>query len=890
MIKIKNLYKTYETSKGKSVIAINNISFELLDKGLVFVVGKSGSGKSTLLNLIGGLDSYDSGEIIIDGKSTKYFNRSEFDSYRNTLVGFVFQEYNLFDEFNVEKNISIAMELQGLEFNKEKINDLLKQIDLDGYSNRMPNELSTGQKQRVAFARALIKSPKIILADEPTGALDSKSGEQVLSLLKKLSKDKLIIVITHDYNYAQTYGDCIIELSDGNIIDDQIINKSFKEHNILSVQDERRIELNKSKMPLTNSIKIGLSGLKKRIPKFLIIILLLTITFIFFGLVDTFGSYDKSRMALKSIYSENINYITFNKQITKERDGELFAYSPKLKDEDINLLLSKFPGYDFFPIYKQDVGSISNRFIDKSLYNEFEYKINGSIETTYSLLDSLNFELIAGKIPSISEEGFEEIAISKYIYNQFLKYDLKEYNGTDVYVDTLDDVLGKKIYLNNAKFIIVGVIDTNYNEDRYDNKQSSLLYEENAMFNYGLHNIFFVREGYYNDVINNPKYNGTYEINVNENMYLFSDKAEILKNFSYNQISTMNKLPNKVYWKNGIEKTSLDDNQILIPYSKIPQYREMGNLPSFLELLETIKNDLALEFSNAHYHEIQDEYNFGKESYAKYIVNTSVNYYHNGIDKFYFENLALEKLFNEIYFSFFSDLSLEYSFFGINEYKANVEVVGFYDYTEFKDNMYQTPLILSDTLFSNFNDARSGDYNFVLTSLKNDYYKDIDLIDYSFDVSDYYINNEITESIEYINNSLYEISRFFLYTGFVFLIFSSILLYNFINSSIKNKKKEIGILLALGARRKDVFTIFYSEAFLINIIIIILSISGLYIICTVFNNYFKNNLDLLIQIFNPGIRQIFLMFLVSFLVTIISCFKPINSFAQKKPIEVIKNL
>ena len=222
MLEISCLKKIYKNKKGKDVLAIDNISLKFPETGMVFLLGKSGSGKSTLLNLIGGLDNPTSGEIIIKGKSSKNFTQADFDSYRNTYVGFIFQEYNILNEFSVFDNIALAIELQNKHVEYEKINDLLKKVDLEDYEKRKPNTLSGGQKQRIAIARALIKNPEIIMADEPTGALDSNTGKQVLDTLKKLSQDRLVIVVSHDREFALEYADRIIELKDGKVISDNI--------------------------------------------------------------------------------------------------------------------------------------------------------------------------------------------------------------------------------------------------------------------------------------------------------------------------------------------------------------------------------------------------------------------------------------------------------------------------------------------------------------------------------------------------------------------------------------------------------------------------------------------------------------------------------------------
>ena len=220
MIEAKNLKKIYKPKRGVPVPALDGVSLKLPDKGMVFILGKSGSGKSTLLNVLGGLDMVDSGEIIIKGVSAKDFKQPHYDSYRNTYVGFIFQEYNILEEFSVGANVALAIELQGRKPTEEEINSILKKVDLEGYGNRKPNELSGGQKQRVAIARALVKNPEIIMADEPTGALDSTTGRQVFDTLKSLSKEKLVLIVSHDREFSEQYADRIIELADGKIISD----------------------------------------------------------------------------------------------------------------------------------------------------------------------------------------------------------------------------------------------------------------------------------------------------------------------------------------------------------------------------------------------------------------------------------------------------------------------------------------------------------------------------------------------------------------------------------------------------------------------------------------------------------------------------------------------
>ena len=229
MLETRNLKKVYKTKKGVSVTALNDVSIKFPEKGLVFLLGKSGSGKSTLLNLLGGLDKYDEGEIIIKGVSSKDFKQSHFDSYRNTYVGFIFQEYNVLEEFSVGANIALAIELQGKKATDEEINRILKQVDLEGFGDRKPNELSGGQKQRVAIARALATSPKILLCDEATSALDPQTTASILELLQEINRkfNITIVIITHQMSVVRKICSHVAIMKSGEIVETGSVSEIF---------------------------------------------------------------------------------------------------------------------------------------------------------------------------------------------------------------------------------------------------------------------------------------------------------------------------------------------------------------------------------------------------------------------------------------------------------------------------------------------------------------------------------------------------------------------------------------------------------------------------------------------------------------------------------------
>lgn len=221
MLKLKNITKTY-ISGDEKVEALKGIDIEFRESEFVSILGQSGCGKTTLLNIIGGLDRYTSGDLIINGKSTKDFKDRDWDAYRNYSVGFVFQSYNLISHQTVLSNVELALTISGVS-KKERRNRAIKALEDVGLKEQIhkkPNQLSGGQMQRVAIARALVNNPDIILADEPTGALDTKTSVQVMEILKKISKNKLIIMVTHNPELAEKYSSRIIKILDGKITDD----------------------------------------------------------------------------------------------------------------------------------------------------------------------------------------------------------------------------------------------------------------------------------------------------------------------------------------------------------------------------------------------------------------------------------------------------------------------------------------------------------------------------------------------------------------------------------------------------------------------------------------------------------------------------------------------
>ncbi len=395
MLELINARKIYTTKAG-DVAALDDLNLILPSKGMVFVTGKSGSGKTTLLNVVGGLDDMDNGEIVIDGKRFSEFTQKEFDSYRNTFIGFIFQEYNLLPDYTVEKNIKIADELQGKKTDEKVLDGILEKVGILELKKRKPSELSGGQKQRVAIARALVKNPKIIMADEPTGALDSVTGKQVIELMKDLSKDKLVLVVSHDLELAEKYADRIIRLVDGKVVEDitltdveivgnvyngdnqlviksgadlnqdetlQIVKairekKKIKVEEKINVRDRKKtvekkekvdgkdVRLVKSKMKYRSAAYLGLKSLWVKPIRLIITIILSVVAFSVFGLFDTIAAYEGDRIIANLLRNSDYDAVSVN-PIYRNGEGEI---SYRYNSNGISKLSSE-TGYDFRGVY-----------------------------------------------------------------------------------------------------------------------------------------------------------------------------------------------------------------------------------------------------------------------------------------------------------------------------------------------------------------------------------------------------------------------------------------------------------------------------------------------------------------------------------------------------------
>lgn len=495
MLELCNVTKTYR-SKAHTVYALDGVSLRFPSHGMIFVLGKSGCGKTTLLNILGGLDRPDRGEVLINGRSMRDFSAAELDAYRNTCVGFVFQEAYMLDGFSVRENLRLASELQGKSVTDEEIETALQAVGLEGMAARYPNELSGGQRQRLAIARALIKDPDIILADEPTGALDSQTGEQILALLKELSRRKTVIVVTHNEKQAERYGERLIRMSDGRVVEES--------GEPIPKKKAQACKLIKSHLRAKSAVRLGLSALLHKKLQLLATLLLCTVAFSFFGVVATMSTYDRERVILRSVQDARLSYVALSPYATvTQYKGEESRYTQEISlgaSDGMLGALSREAGVTFYPVFSGGVHSTSyggegsdfvfsveNMKKSKESIAAFDGLVYGFSSLDAKAVEEMGFEL-KGRMPAQSGE----IVITEFLYRQFKTYGFCNtrfeecVDAADLNCESEDphSILGKHFTVYTGKnkaynlsgnerelpkydYEIVGVLDTGFDYERY---------------------------------------------------------------------------------------------------------------------------------------------------------------------------------------------------------------------------------------------------------------------------------------------------------------------------------------------------------------------------------------------------------------------------------------
>lgn len=1056
MLELKNICKTYKPKKGVPVQALKNVSIKFTEKGMVFILGKSGCGKSTLLNCIGGLDRFDSGELIIKGKSSKDFSGSDFDAYRNTFIGFIFQEYNILSEFNVEKNVALALELQGKKATHEKVQELLRQVDLEDQGKRKTNELSGGQKQRIAIARALIKDPEIIIADEPTGALDSATGKQVFDTLKKLSQDKLVIIVSHDREFAENYADRIIEMKDGVIISDETkrhiagqklndgisvigddvihikaghtitqkevefitkyiqkrddseafislnpkTNNKFREiakideNNssekfeqttgedlVTKVYDRKDLKLIKSRLKFKDSFKMGASGLKAKPIRLFFTILLSFIAFCMFGLMDTASAFNAVDNTVSSIKDSDINYLSIIGKSAETNHGYSYYNDKLLSDSDIANLSNELD-VTLKPVYNFNSNNyaflnLSYSCPDTSAIENANYytrSAGGIVELSENQLKGMGCKLIEGRYPQSTADPYE-ILITKYQLELFEKCGYREYNNTGYGSTAVIDaqtikndpkvLLNKKIKTDRYEYIIVGIIDTAFNSTRYESLKKDSSKQSFSFFNmmlnrdlddiknYSIHNLFIVADGTIKAIkeaggeqkkageyigsqklyFATDKYGGGSISSVLEYTNTVALQTEINDYFS--EFESPN---NRMVYINKLGKATTEGKSISLYFDTYYTLLQEGlknvddgtNYGNYYDLTITRQqiNELYGSFAIADVLNITDRTNIkyykfstSAENNTKYSILYKLLTFDKGI-KYVRDNLALFQNDVDSLISLPSeikDLALYYSPEGRNSYDKSAlldcEISGFFaeegkpvaGFAEPERYFTNTIIAGEDFKRALLNQIKAlGFYKSAIGAMPTDtnkikaiatyHNKQTKLLNKLNNVENptstpdiFVMTNEVTQTMDEIVNTIDSVISVLTYLSIGFCVFASLMLMNFIATSISYKKREIGILRALGSKRSDVFGVFFNESLIIAFINFVLASVACGIVCSYLNQTMRQDYGIIITVFNFGLRQLGLILFVSVAVAFISSLIPVTKIANKQPIDAINN-
>jgi len=813
MLKLKNVTKIYELESFKQ-IALNDISINFRKSEFVSILGQSGSGKTTMLNIIGGLDSYTTGDLVVNGVSTKEFKDRDWDSYRNHRIGFIFQSYNLIGHQSILANVELALTLTGVtkKERRKKAIKALMEVGLADHINKKPNQLSGGQMQRVAIARALINDPEIILADEPTGALDSETSIQIMNILKDIAKDRLVIMVTHNPELANTYSTRIVELKDGKIISDS--------------------------MPFEGELEVESSFLKKKKSK-------------------------QTSMSFKTAFGLSLNNL-----MTKKGRTILTAFAGSIGIIGIAVILSISTGVQNY-IDKTEEETLSSYpiTIEETTFDIGSFMANGSSRKTTCnegeiCSNNIMGDLLSATTSSQISNNLEEF--KTYLDNndeiKNLVNDIKYHYGFDLQIYKNDTNLVKV----NPNMLASALMGGNNSSDMAMN----MMYSNQNVFTELMDNDRLLESQY--DIVKGrfPKKYNELVLIVDENNQLtdytmyalgLKDQKDILEL----QQNIMNNIP----YENVV--TSYSYNEILgMKYKLVLNtdyyVKENGlwidkrNDLGFLKNI--VDNGLELEIvgilkpSEDAQTSLSDVIGYTSDL-VKYVMNENNN-----------SNIAKEQKSN-VNTNVFTNTSFD----GLmSSYDTNLRLLGVTETSKPTSiDIYPKSFEDKETIKEIINDYNQD---------KKDNGNEDDVITYTDYVG--VLMSGITGIIDVITIVL---------IGFVAvsLVVSSIMIAIITYISVLERTKEIGILRAIGASKKDISRVFNAETFIEGLIAGVLGI----LVTLLINlpiNLIVGSLSGVSTIATLEPISAIILVLISITLTVIAGFIPAKMASKKDPVESLR--
>ena len=835
MITLTGITKIYNIKDKKKikVIALNDVNLRFEESGLVAVVGKSGSGKTTLLNMLGGLDRPTSGDVLFNGISLKTQKESRLDLYRNNDVSFIFQEFNLLKDYTVIENIKLACRLQCK--NKEEVNikalNALKLVSLDELAYRKIETLSGGQQQRIAIARAIAKDSKIVLCDEPTGNLDSKTSEEIFEILKEIAKDRLVVVVTHDRELANKYANRVIVLSDGKITDDKPLSESSlvrkikeeitsKKHNAISIKDMFKM--------------IG-DNLKKSILGNIIVLVMLIATIALTTVFSSLSIYNQQDALINTLKQNEQGIIQITKYIDyprKEYDsinneyyvvhGPVLAYEQaSIDDLDylINLTEGKAVFYKSY-FFNKNLQDFTEKFIftDKTAHS-YEARCFREIVEIPDF-SKFNMKVKYGNLPSSDND----VLIYDYMANNLIFYGICEGNIQDVVGKTLMDLD------TGLTMKISGIIASDYELYSYI-KEDNNKHEFEETYLTSLQTVFCGTK-FIEELSHENQYSSvykTYFMNDAQNKVMETNIKK-LKNVSLDGFNFLSTIENHTA-----------ERGVIIDKMTVARILDID--------VSKVNEEIAAEFLNGYY------------------VSGLKDYYDYSIERNYLSGFA-------------------YRIIGVTNNLLDENILHWY--TPNEEDIYMT-----NSSFRQFYLSLGKDWNMNKQILNKFIYQTHDMDFYAAN-PDYYFES-YTDYISYgllINDADYYLIKVKDFAQMIMIILVSITiigLFFYAAFNIKKYSYKIGVLKALGAKNREILSIFGIQILLITLLAFALSIPVGYGIMANINSTFIGDINPNLVFFAINPLSIGIMFILTFIAVIMSISVPFLRLYIQTPINIIKH-
>ncbi len=846
MLSIKNVKKIYSDNKAGDVVALDDVSLDFQEKGMVFVTGKSGCGKTTLLNVIAGLDDCNQGDIFIDEMQINDLTSKMSDTYRNEYLGVIFQDYSLLEQYSVKENILLPLRIREYEdgFNvEEKLEYVLKCVDMEGYGSRKPSELSGGQKQRVAIARALIKSPKILLADEPTGNLDKKNSDIVMTILKKLSKEILVVIVSHDVEETIKYADRIIEMSDGKVISYKENNASYdyrynlkssaanisiinaereelikeidsvvckctgnsKEYDMVISSRKKQAEDEKANnnigiikykvkgLKFTRIISLAMGNMRRKKMRFVITLGMLSIISLLAIMIGFLLYYPKGEvvgefMKLKQYYTTSVyeDRTFYNEEENIQSETSLYNGQSLLEN------IEKSLDYKDISIYKDELSITKNEEVVGSMLYADAYGLFLDKENDY-----YEYE---GEFP----DKANEVLVSDYVVYEELK---------------MSNPIGETILINQEPYVISGIVNTDYIKYEYlyeirTRSYSRLVqYEEENIFLFAIFNKNYIDEIYGND-----------------SLYIEQGNFVHKENSLYNSISVNGYEQCKLIWGEEPQNHS----EVIIGY------------------------DIAEEMG-----------------YAKWNDKT------DSLDILFDEPITFKvtDLYDKEYgYDYYESLNL-YDYLG-----DTVTVVGIASIT----SKSRSDVYIKDDVYSNIKEDYLKYYYGEQYLL---YYEDIEKFVKQCEEKGIIIDNPVVSNINSFDALLNEAKVLLYVVMILIMLVLFMVIVSYVSYSISDSSRSIGIIRTLGITNRDVLKIYSQEALLLSILAIIVTLFETNIMLNFINDKYSEQIlgyNTIFLEWNTSVMIV--MIIIICVICILASAIPIRKLSKEYPIKLMKNV